>query len=185
MTGTARRFTGAPFSGIMSWRSIDWKAVEASVRRMQVRIAKAVREGRFGKAKAIQWLLTHSFYAKLLAVKRTTSNKGKRTPGVDGIVWKTPRRKMEAVYQIKRQDYHPLPLRRIYIPKKNGKLRPLSIPTMKDRAMQALHKLALEPIAETTADPNSYGFQIIPKLCGRGRSVLYQFGQELFACMGA
>ncbi len=67
MTGTVRRFTGAPFSGMISWRSIDWKAVEASVRRMQVRIAKAVREGRFGKAKAIQWLLTHSFHANTIA----------------------------------------------------------------------------------------------------------------------
>jgi RNA-directed DNA polymerase len=144
---------------MVHWRSINWKAVEAFVRRMQMRIAKAVREGRFGRAKAIQWLLTHSFYAKLLAVKRVTSNKGKQTPGVDGVVWKTPRQKMIAVYQLRRKSYHPLPLRRLYIPKKNGKLRPLSIPTMKDRAMQALYKLGLEPIAETTADPNSYGFR--------------------------
>jgi len=159
MTGTVKQFTGAPFNVKSFWQPINWKAVEEFVRRMQMRIAKAVREGRFGRAKAIQWLLTHSFYAKLLAVKRVTSNKGKHTPGVDKIIWNTPRLKMGAVNQLRRKGYHPSPLRRIYIPKKNGKKRPLSIPTMKDRAMQALHKLALEPVAETTADPNSYGFR--------------------------
>ena len=98
-------------------------------------------------------------YAKLLAVKRVTSNKGKRTPGVDGVLWKGVRAKWQATCSLRRRGYHPQPLRRIYIPKKNGKLRPLSIPCMYDRAQQALYKLALAPVAETTADKNSYGFR--------------------------
>jgi RNA-directed DNA polymerase len=124
-----------------------------------VRIAKAVKEGRWNKVKALQWLLTHSFSGKACAVKRVTENKGKRTAGVDGATWSTPESKLDAVLSLKRKGYRPQPLRRVYIPKANGKQRPLGIPTMKDRAMQALHNLALIPIAETTGDPNSYGFR--------------------------
>ena len=104
-------------------------------------------------------MLTCSFSGKALAVKRVTENQGKRTPGVDNVSWNTPAAKFKATASLCRRGYRPLPLRRIYIPKANGKLRPLGIPTMKDRAMQALHLQALEPIAETTADPNSYGFR--------------------------
>ena len=117
------------------------------------------RKSRWNKACALQHLLTSSFYAKALAVKRVTSNKGKKTPGVDGVLWKNTRVKGQAILSLRRRDYKPQPLRRIYISKKNGKKRPLSIPTMKDRAMQALYKLALAPVAETTADRNSYGFR--------------------------
>ena len=88
-----------------------------------------------------------------------TENHGKKTPGVDGATWNTPELKANAVKSLKRKGYQPQPLRRVNIPKANGKLRPLGIPTMKDRAMQALHLLALQPIAETTADYNSYGFR--------------------------
>jgi len=151
--------TGAPLDGRNWWKSINWKTVGLHVRRLQVRIAKAVKESRWAKVNVLQWLLTHSFYAKLLAIKRVTSNKGKRTPGVDKEVWSTHFHKIQAVNGLNRRTYRPQPLRRIYIPKKNGKKRPLGIPTMKDRAMQALHKLALDPVAETTADPNSYGFR--------------------------
>jgi RNA-directed DNA polymerase len=137
-----------------------WKKISQEVRRLQMRIAKAVKEGRRAKVKALTYLLTRSLAAKLLAVRRVTSNKGKRTPGVDGIIWKDARAKIAAVLRLQRRGYHPQPLRRIYIPKKNGKKRPLSIPTtMYDRAMQALYALALAPIAETLADRNSYGFR--------------------------
>ena len=149
----------APTDRHTNWNAIDWKTIRRAVKRLQERIAKAVKEKKFRKAKSLQWILTHSYYAKLLAIKRVTSNKGKRTPGVDGEIWSTPRQKVDAVNRLKRRGYHPLPLRRIYIPKKNGKKRPLSIPTMTDRAYQALYKLALEPVAETLADPNSYGFR--------------------------
>ena len=141
------------------WSSIDWKEAWRQVRRLQVRIAKAVKENRWNKVKALQYLLTHSFYAKLLAVKRVTSNKGKKTPGVDGVLWRGARAKWRAAQSLRRRGYHPQPLRRIYIEKKNGKLRPLSIPVMYDRAQQALYKLGLAPVAETTADRNSYGFR--------------------------
>ncbi len=150
---------GALIGRSMKWHTINWEAARSSVRRLQMRIAKAVKEGRTGKVKALQWLLTHSFHAKVLAVKRVTSKQGKKTPGVDGILWKGNKAKMQAVLSLRRHGYNPLPLRRIYIPKKNGKKRPLSIPTMYDRAMQALYKLALSPVAETTADKHSYGFR--------------------------
>jgi len=150
---------GAPSARKIKWASINWKTVQDFVYRLQMRIAKAIKLGRYGKAKALQWLLTHSFYAKLLAVRRVTQNRGKNTPGVDGVVWKTPKQKMQAVYSLKRRGYKTSALRRIYIPKKNGKLRPLGIPTKTDLAQQALHLLALEPISETLADKNSYGFR--------------------------
>jgi RNA-directed DNA polymerase len=109
--------------------------------------------------KSLQWLLTHSFSSKALAARRVTENQGKKTPGVDGTTWSTPKAKSQAMLSLKRHGYRPLPLKRVYIPKANGKMRPLGIPTMKDRAMQALFLLALEPVAETTADRNSYGFR--------------------------
>jgi len=133
--------------------------VEKNVNRLQMRIAKAIRSGRIGKAKALQRILTHSFYGKCLAVKRVVLNKGAKTPGVDNVLWRTTRQRMNGVMTLKRKGYKPQPLKRIYIPKKGGKLRPLSLPTMKDRAMQALWKLALEPICEEQADPNTYGFR--------------------------
>lgn len=141
------------------WEQIDWSQCEQKVRRLQARIVKATQEGRHGKAKALQWLLTHSFHGRALAVNRVTHNKGKNTPGVDGAIWSTPASRYKAIDTLRRRGYQPQPLRRVHIPKSNGKLRPLGIPTMKDRAMQALYLLALLPIAETTADPNSYGFR--------------------------
>ena len=143
----------------VDWRSIDWAGHHKTVRRLQVRIVKAVREGRWGKVKALQWLLTHSLSGKLLAVRRVTENNGRKTPGVDGETWSTPDAKSEAVLSLRRRGYQPRPLKRVFIPKSNGKMRPLGIPTMRDRAMQALHLLALAPVAETTADRDSYGFR--------------------------
>ncbi len=156
---TVTTVTGAASGGDMDWHGIDWPKVHRTVRRLQRRIAKAAREGRWGKVKSLQWLLTHSLHGKMLAVKRVTENQGKRTPGVDGVTWSTPETKTRAVMSLRRRGYKPSPLRRVYIPKANGKKRPLGIPTMQDRAMQALYLLALLPVAETQADPNSYGFR--------------------------
>jgi len=156
---TAGDGTGAPSHADEGWESLDWDQAEKVVRRYQARIAKAVQEGKWGKVKALQHLLTHSGSAKRLAVKRVTENQGKNTPGVDGTTWTTSAQKMAAVGALRRWGYRPLPLRRVYIPKHSGTLRPLGIPTLHDRAMQALCALALEPIAETTGDPNSYGFR--------------------------
>jgi RNA-directed DNA polymerase len=142
------------------WNQIDWLQCETVVRRLQARIVKATRDGRHGRVRALQWLLTHSFSGRALAVKRVTSNEGKDTSGVDGKVWRSPEAKLRAVGTLRRRGYQPRPLRRVYIPKANGKRRPLGIPTMRDRAMQALYLLALDPVAETTADANSYGFRL-------------------------
>ncbi len=158
-TAEAVRETGAPSNDDLRWYAIDWRKAHHIVRRLQMRIVKATQQGRWGKVKALQHLLTHSLSGKALAVKRVTENPGHRTPGVDKVVWNTPHQKMAAITSLRQRGYHPQPLRRVYIPKSNGKLRSLGIPCMKDRAMQALYLLALDPIAETTADPNSYGFR--------------------------
>jgi RNA-directed DNA polymerase len=150
---------GASSPAAQMWDQANWGRIEAEVKRLQMRIAKAVREGRWGKVKALQRLLTRSHSGKLLAVKRVTENRGKRTPGVDGKVWLTPAARWKGMLSLRHRGYRPMPLRRVYIPKSNGKRRPLGIPCMRCRAMQALWKLALEPIAETRADANSYGFR--------------------------
>lgn len=147
-------------SNVMQWHDINWRRVEQNVRGMQVRIAKATQESDWRRVKALQRMLTRTFSARALAVKRVTENQGKRTAGVDRRLWDSPESKWRAVFDMERRGYRPLPLRRVYIPKANGKKRPLGIPTMKDRAMQALHLLALQPVAETTGDANSYGFRI-------------------------
>ena len=159
LTTSVNPTVGAPLTRNIIWQFIDWKAVEIHVNKLQMRIAKAIRLGKHNKAKALQWILTSSFYAKLLAIKQVTQNKGKNTPGVDHDIWKIPEQKINAIDNLKRRGYKASPLRRIYIPKKNGKRRPLGIPTKTDLAQQALHLLALEPVAETLADKNSYGFR--------------------------
>ena len=155
---TATMIAGAASHNVVNWHAINWQKVHQTVRRLQARIVQAEQAGRRGKVKALQRLLTHSFSGKALAIRRVTDNYGKRTAGVDGVLWDTPEKKATAIKMLRRRGYHPQPLRRISIPKSNGK-RPLGIPTMHDRAMQALHLLALDPIAECHADPNSYGFR--------------------------
>ncbi len=130
------------------------------VRRLQARIVKAVAEGRWNKVKALVYLLTHSFSGRALAILRVVSNSGAKTPGVDGILWNTPEAKSAAFNTLRRHGYQPQPLRRVYIPKSNGKRRGLGIPTMTDRAMQALYLLGLDPIGESQADGHSYGFRL-------------------------
>ena len=153
---TVERSTDASFTPPpLTWKAIEWPRIRQEVRRLQMRIAKATQAGRHRRAQALQWLLTHSRAAKLLAVHRVTTNRGAKTPGVDNVIWRSDKQKLHAAINLKRHGYKPRPLRRHYIPKPNGKLRPLSIPTMHDRAMQALYALALAPIAETLGDKNS------------------------------
>ena len=173
--------TSACASSGVTWDGINWALVQRHVRRLQARMVKATQGGRHNKVKAFQWLLTHSFSGKALAVKRVTQNKGKNPPGVDKITWKTPGPKTNAIVSLKRRGYSPLPLRRVLIPKKNGKTRPLGIPVMKCRAMQALHLLALEPIAETTADLNSYGFRSERSTADAGEQCFTSLAQKASA----
>jgi len=146
------------------WKSIDWTQAELEVNRLQTRIAKAAAKGDMNKVKRLQYLLTHSFSAKLCAVRKVTTNKGRKTSGVDKQLWLTPAMKMKAALELTDRRYKTRPLRRVYIAKKGkNKKRPLGIPVMYDRAMQTLYSYALEPVAEVTGDHVSFGFR-------RGRS---------------
>lgn len=144
----------------MHWKDIHWKQLDQAVRKMQAEIVKAARAG--NQRGVIYWQdkLTRSREARLLAVRQVTTNNGKHTSGVDGVVWKTPQDKMQAAESLTFRNYKPGPARRVMVPKSDGKrLRPIGILTMYDRAMQALYLFALDPIAETRADPHSYGFR--------------------------
>lgn len=111
--------TGAS-SSFNSWDTINWPSCEAYVHRLQIRIAKAIQEKRYGKVKSLQWLLTHSKTAKFLAVKRVADNRGSKTAGIDKELWLSNSAKLKAVNKLKRRGYKAEPLRRIYIPKKKG-----------------------------------------------------------------
>ena len=144
----------------IQWNDIDWKKVIQNINRLQTRITKAVLEGKWQSVKRLQYLLTNSFYAKSLAVRTICQNKGKRTAGIDGEKWLTPKAKMNAALNLSDESYKAKPLKRVFIEKPGKKKkRPLGIPTMYDRAMQALYALALDPIAEATADIASFGFR--------------------------
>lgn len=143
----------------MLWQRINWSRVIRSVKSLQNRIVKAVQASRWRKMKALQRILSKSYAAKLLAIRRITENSGKRTAGVDGQLWDTPKSKIKAVKKLRLQGYQPKPVRRIKIAKGKDKWRPLGIPTMLDRGMQALHLLGLDPVSEVLADVNSYGFR--------------------------
>ena len=189
-----REACALPHKGI-DWNAINWRKVNRNVSRLQARIVKATREGRWGKVKALQRLLTHSYSGKAMAVRRVTENRGRRTPGVDGEIWDTPAKKARGMERMKQRGYRPKPLRRKYIPKSSDptKKRPLGIPTHYDRAMQALYLMALEPVAETKADPNSYGFrkerstadaieQCFTVLAGKTRSPEWVLEGDIRAC---
>ncbi len=158
-----------------TWNHVDWKQVRQNVYRIQLRIAKAVQENRWGKVKALQRLLTCSTSAKLLAVKMIMSNKGAKTPGVDKVLWTSPNHYWHAAFSLSIKSYKAQPLRRIYIPKSNGLKRPLGIPTLYDRALQALFALALKPVAETSGDSHLYGF--------REKRSLHDAIKQTFICL--
>ncbi|MBE7939489.1 MULTISPECIES: group II intron reverse transcriptase/maturase [Ramlibacter] len=153
-----------------NWHLIDWGLVELFVGKLQTRIAQAEQNKNYRMANRLSRSLVRSWQAKALAVRRVTTNQGKRTAGTDRELWSTPDAKWAAVCRLNKPGYKARPLRRIYIPKSNGKVRPLGIHTMFDRAMQALYHLALDPKVECKSDPNSYGFR-------KGRSTHDACGQ--------
>ena len=142
------------------WETINWDIAKKIVNNLQSRIASAAKNKDWKRVSKLRRLLTRSFYAKVLAVLKVTKNKGGKTPGVDGIIWTTPFEKMRAALSLTSKGYHAKPLKRKYIPKKNGKMRPMSIPTCQDRAMQTLHALALSPVESATGDKTSFGFKL-------------------------
>jgi len=144
----------------VSWNQINWEQAELYINRLQTRIVKATRKKKWRLVKRLQYLIMKSFYGRAIAVKRVISNKGKNTPGIDGELWRSNETKERAIKELNVLTYRSLPLKRVFI-KKYGKKekRPLSIPTMRDRAMQSLALLGLEPIAETNADRVSFGFR--------------------------
>ena len=144
---------------IDQWEN-NWNEVEKHVNRLQARIAKAVKDGIWHLVKRLQYLLTNSFYAKLLAVRKVNQNQGRRTAGIDGVTWSTPLSKMKAALSLTDKKYTAKPLKRIFIEKPGKKKkRPLGIPTMYDRSIQSLYAMALEPIAKIKGDRSSFGFR--------------------------
>ncbi|MEL6941703.1 MAG: group II intron reverse transcriptase/maturase, partial [Bacteroidota bacterium] len=141
------------------WHLIDWQRATRIVKQLQTRIVKAVKAQKWKRVRSLQRLLAHSTSAKVLAIRRVSENTGSRTAGIDGEKWDNAAKKQQAIVQLNAKGYKAQAVRRIYIPKSNDKKRPLGIPTMKDRAMQALHLLGLEPVSETLADYNSFGFR--------------------------
>lgn len=140
------------------YRDIDWKQCNADLRSKQAKILWAFREKNDKKVLELQQALVRSFAARAISVRKVVTNDGKNTSGVDGIIWKTDAEKLQAIHDLKNlTNYKASPVKRVNIPKSDGSLRSLGIPTMRDRAVQTLWYLALIPIAEETADPQSYG----------------------------
>src|SRR5947207_8412643 len=131
-----------------NWETIDWSKAEREVKRLQRRIAQAVREKRWGKVRVLCRILTRSQSAKWLAVRRVITNKGARTPGVDNILWQSPQQFWQAAQSLTRRGYRAQPLRRVYIVKRNGKLRPLGIPRRKEPRMRASYAWGMEAHVE-------------------------------------
>lgn len=142
------------------WKDIAWKKIQVKVFKLQRRIYRASLSGDVKKVHRLQRLLMKSWYAKCLAVRRVTQdNQGKKTSGVDGVKSLTPQQRIELVSSMEIKPGSK-PVRRVWIPKPGkAEKRPLGIPTMHDRALQALFKMALEPEWEAKFEPNSYGFR--------------------------
>jgi RNA-directed DNA polymerase len=173
---------GEKLTDLYKWNLINWKSVESQVNRIQVRITKAVIKGNWNLVKRLSYLLTHSHYAKLLAVRKVIQNKGKRTAGIDRELWSTPKSKMNAALSLSDKHYKARPLKRVFIEKYGSdKKRPLGIPTMYDRAMQALYALALDPIAEITADKRSFGFRKFRSTQDAGERIFKQSSRKFDA----
>jgi RNA-directed DNA polymerase len=147
------------------WHNIDWNKVEAKVKDLQEKIVIATLNDNKKEIYKLQWNLLQSFEAQALAIRKVVTNKGGKTPGVDSIAWEDPKDYWNAIIELANivknpEKYKAQPLRRVYIPKGNtGQMRPLGIPTMIDRAVQAIYHFGIDPVVETQSDPNSFGFR--------------------------
>lgn len=148
------------------WHNIDWGKAETKVKELQAKITVAIMKKEIKEVYRLQWILIQCFEARALAIRKIITNKGGKTAGTDGIVWDSPQEYWNAIEKLAElikdsKSYKSQPVRRVYIPKGNNpkEKRPLGIPTMIDRAMQALYHLGVDPAVETVSDPNSYGFR--------------------------
>ena len=152
-------FAPQPLLNTVVWNEIDWRKVELLVFKLQKRIYQASKNDNVRKLRRLQKTLLNSYNAKLLAVRRVSQdNGGKKTAGVGGVKSLSPKQRILLAQSLKLSGKSK-PVRRVWIPKSNGKERPLGIPTMHDRALQALVKAALEPEWEARFEENSYGFR--------------------------
>ena len=149
----------ADINSISNWNKINWKNIEKDVFKLQCKIFKYTKKNNKKKVHSIQMLLINSFKSKLLAVRKVTQdNKGKKTAGIDGVKEISAKQRLDLARTL-RIDGLAMPIRRIYVPKKDGTMRLLGIPTIKDKAKQRLALLALEPEWEAKFEPNNYGFR--------------------------
>lgn len=146
-----------------SWNSQDWKGIHYRVRKLQARIARAVKAGDWHSVRKLQKLVYHSYDCRVLAVQRVTSRKNIRTPGLDGQFWHSDAERYAAVDALANlYGYRPRPFKRFLVPKDHDRTRtrPLSVPVIYDRAVQGLILIGLDPVVEVLADKHAFGFRL-------------------------
>src|SRR5215207_9234154 len=151
-----------PEGDVVDWDAVDWRQVEDDVRRLRQRIFTASQAGDLAKVRNLQKLMLRSRANALASVRRVTEvNAGRGTAGIDGKVVLLPQSKVELADWVQHRtgSWEPRPVKRVYIPKAGGKRRPLGIPVIADRCLQALTLNALEPEWEARFEPKSYGFR--------------------------
>lgn len=146
------------------WKTINWKVFTSKLSELQQELVKFYSIGNFQEVSRIQHIILTSRFTHALGIKKVLNNKGGKTPGIDGIKWDTNKKRWDGVilcWHIMQnpRKYESLPLKRVYIEKANGDKRPLSIPTIIDRCIQAIFLFAMDPIVECNSDTESFGFR--------------------------